>query len=189
MTRAIYYWQVIPEGILKDLLHEAGKTAPTKKEWDEKHIRGGGAGGAPKSGCSQGLFPQGQLQPPPASLQDSSKTSRRKAMWEHSEKKIAHKLGREVAPEINPVGTVILDFLASRTIFYFFLKLFRGTQYDKMHETRIFIANCYPGRASESQRSCSFTLKTQVCSLLGTIRHLHWRPRMETIGPYVLYIL
>lgn len=78
MTRATYYWQAIPEGILKDLLHEAGKTAPTKKEWDEKHIRGGG--GSTQEWLQPGSVSQGQLQPPPASLQDSSKTSRRKAM-------------------------------------------------------------------------------------------------------------
>ena len=36
MMHAIYYWQSISEGILKDLLHEAGKTVPTKKEGDRR---------------------------------------------------------------------------------------------------------------------------------------------------------
>lgn len=36
MMHAIYCWQSTSEGILKGLLHEAGKTAPTKKEGDKR---------------------------------------------------------------------------------------------------------------------------------------------------------
>ena len=113
----------------------------------------------------------------------------RKTMWEHGEKTIVHKQLRQVLPEVNPVGTLISDFSASRTIFHFFLMLFSGIQYDKMHMTGVFIDSYYSGRAFEIEGRCSFTLKTQISSPLGIIRYLHWRPRMETTGPRVLYIL
>ena len=144
-----------------------------------------GRGAALKSGWTQGLFPQGQLQPPPSLFQDKQKTDHVRTQWEKNSPQAV----REVLPEINPAGTLISDFSASRTIFHFFLMLFSGTQYGKMYMTGVFIDRRYLGGAFEIERSCSFTLKTQICSPLGTIRHLHWRPRIETTGPHVLYIL
>lgn len=129
-------------------------------------------------------FPRARLQPPLSLFQDKQKKDHVRTQWEKNSPQAV----REVLPEINPVGTLISDFSASE-LFPFFLMLFSGIQYDKMHMTGVFIDGCYSGGAFEMERSCSFTSKTQICSPLGPIRHLHWRPRMETTGPYGLYIL
>lgn len=145
---------------------------------------------AGERGSSEEWLNPGSVSPGPAAatpslFQDKQKKDHVRTQWEKNSPQAV----REVLPEINPVGTLISDFSASRTIFHFFLMLFSGIQYDKMHMTGVFIDSCYSGGAFEIERSCSFTLKTQICSPLGTIRHLHWRPRMETTGPHVLYIL